>query len=99
MKGSHHPTVAWGRAYVKDYTEQEFLDCLWRAFIRDHADFIILDSNPHGQRFVAAATAWALSKSILYCDRDQQGDQERVATFRLTPDGREILEAHDAQER
>ena len=86
--------IAYGRGCVSEYAEQEYIDCLRRAFgSPGHADFIVLDSNPRGQKFVAAGAAWAITKGWLYCDRCQTGDQEQVATFRLTPLGKkEVLE-------
>lgn len=88
--------IAFGRYHVADYTPAEYLDSLRSAFARGGADFITLDSNMTGQRFLAAATAWALDKGILFNDRNSDDDglgdaQTIVSSFRLTPAGRAEL--------
>jgi len=83
--------VGYGRHFVDQYPQQEYVECLQRAFKRDRADFITLDDNRHGQRFLAAATAWAIDAGWLYCDRIDEGDQEVVSSFRLTDEGKRML--------
>lgn len=81
--------VQYGRSRINNYPEQEYRDSLLRAFGGyDPADFLILDSNPRGQGFTSAGIAWAIDKGFLYCDRCANGDQEQVATFRLTDQGK-----------
>ena len=72
--------------------ESEYRDSFVRAFKEKRADYIIIDSNMNGNRFRAASIAWAVEQGLLYCDRESDGDQETVWSFRLTEKGRkEIL--------
>jgi len=84
--------VVYGRQFIDTYTAQEYEDSFIRAF-RDHqADFIVLDDNPRGQRFLAASIAWAMSEGLLYNDRNSDDGQMVVSSFRLTEKGKkEIL--------
>lgn len=91
MTSKEPQIVTWGRNYVSEYPEQEFVDSLMRAFNRDRADFIVLDGNMRGQKFLAAGVAWAIDRGWLFCDRHEEYDQETVSTFRLTPEGRAAL--------
>jgi hypothetical protein len=88
--------IAFGRSHVGDYTSEEYLASLRSAFGRGGADFVVLDSNMAGQRFLAAATAWALDAGLLFNDKnsDDRGmgdEQSVVSSFRLTTAGRERL--------
>lgn len=84
--------VGYGRSNIDRFSAQEFLESLQRAFRDRAADFVVLDSNMNGQRFLAAAVAWALDKGLLYNDRNQDDTQTVVSSFRLTKQGRiEIL--------
>lgn len=80
-----------GYQCVGKYADQEYIDALTRAFVRDGADYVVLDSNPHGQRFIACCAVFAIEKGWLYCDRVDTGDQEELATFRLTNAGKNRL--------
>lgn len=65
---------------------------LWRAFIRDGADYIVLDSNWRGQRFLAAGVAWGVDNEILFhASTDDSDEQCEVYAFRLTEHGRTRL--------
>ena len=84
--------VIYGRQFIHRYSVQEYRNCLIRAFKNGGADFIILDSHPRGQRFLAASVAWALSKKLLKNDRNDDDGQQVVSSFRLTKKGKkEIL--------
>jgi hypothetical protein len=83
--------VSYGRTRVSMYPEQEYVDCLTRAFIVGRADFITLDSNRRGQGFTSACIAWAIDKGWLYCSQHQEDDQSDVAAFRLADAGKEAL--------
>ena len=91
----NEPTIiGYGRSFVGAYTPAEYEEALRSAFVRGGANFIVLDSNPHGQRFLAAGAAWAIDKGWLYCDRTNEDDRDAqtiVASFRLTPAGRAAL--------
>jgi len=77
---------------------QAYEASLWRAFIRDGADFIVLDSNISGQRFIAAGVAWGIDNGILRHDRTNSSDEQcEVYTFRVTDAGRKRLEANGSQ--
>lgn len=83
--------VTYGRRFIDGYTEDEFRDALVRAFRDRSADFVVLDSNPHGQKFLAACAAWAVAQGLLYNDRNEDDTQQVVSTFRLTPTGRKQI--------
>ena len=83
--------VSFGRNFVGDYPKKEFKDSLSRAFKDGGADFIILDDNPRGQKFLAASVAWAIDRKWLYNDREQSDGQNTVASFRLTDAGKKAL--------
>lgn len=77
---------------------QAYEASLWRAFIRDRADYIVLDSNISGQRFVAAGVAWGIDNGLLRHDRTDSSDEQcEVYTFRLTDEGKKRLEANGPQ--
>lgn len=85
--------IAFGRHHMARFTPEEYIESLTSAFVRGGADFITLDSNMSGQRFLAAATAWALDEDILFNDRNSddgpdEDAQTIVSSFRLTPAGR-----------
>ncbi len=83
--------IAYGRQFVKDYTEQEFKDSLTRAFKQNRAGYVILDDNPREQKFLAACAAWAIDQGWLYNDRNEDDDQCKVSSFRLTEDGKKAI--------
>lgn len=84
--------VSFGRQFLGDYSFQEYKDSLTRAFKAGQADFIVLDSNPRGQKFLAACAAWAVNEGLLYNDRNEDDTQQIVSSFRLTEKGKkEIL--------
>lgn len=84
--------VTYGRGFINDYPPREFHDSLCRAFKENRADFIILDSNPQGQKFLATSVAWAIHEGLLYCDEIDSGEQQEVSSFRLTKKGKIRLE-------
>lgn len=84
--------VGYGRQFVKKYPVQEYKKSLIRAFKNNRADFIILDSNACGQKFLAAGVAWAIDEGLLYNDRNEDDTQQIVSSFCLTEKGKkEIL--------
>jgi hypothetical protein len=84
--------VAYGRSLVEHFAVKEYRESLKRAFFSEHgADFITLDSNPRGQRFLAACTAWAIDAGLLRHDHSVDDGQSKVSSFRLTERGREEL--------
>lgn len=86
------PEIArYGARYVSYYTDAEYTAALWRAFIQRRADFIVLDDNPRGQKFLAANVAWAMEKGWLYCSQSEDDGQSVVSAFRLTPAGKRAL--------
>lgn len=84
--------VSYGRQFLGNYPVQEYKDSLVRAF-RDHrADFIVLDDNPRGHKFLAASVAWAMDEGLLYNDHNQDDTEQVISSFRLTENGKkEIL--------
>ena len=84
--------IRFGRSYIKEDQSGEYLASFVRAFKDGRADFVVLDSNVSGQRFLAACMAWAIDKGLLYNDRNSDDGQQVVSSFRLTKRGRiEIL--------
>jgi hypothetical protein len=83
--------VAYGRSAMPEYADSAFLDALRRAFVWNAADFITLDSNSRGQRFLAAGVAWALDNGLIFHDRTGSDGQSEVSAFRLTDAGKERL--------
>lgn len=83
--------VSYGRNFIGDYSVQEFKDSLTRAFKEKRADFIVLDSNRSGQKFLAAAVAWAVDGGLLYNDRNADDTQQVVSSFRLTKKGKKKI--------
>lgn len=67
--------IAYGRMPVADDPESEYIECLRRAFCYRKSDFIVLDSNMRGQKFVAARAAWAIDKGWLY-HSSTRGDEQ-----------------------
>lgn len=58
--------VQYGQSNIDQYEEQEYKDAIHRFFERNgKSSVIILDSNPRGQKFLAAATAYGIGKGIL----------------------------------
>lgn len=83
--------VNYGRSFVNDYSADEFKASLVRAFKEKRADFVVLDDNPHNQKFLAACTAWALDQGWLYNDRNKDDGQCVVSSFRLTETGKKAI--------
>lgn len=84
--------VSYGRNFVNHYSVEEYRESFVRAFKDNRADFIVLDSNPRGNKFLATAAAWAIDEKLLYNDRTVDDIQETICLFRLTKKGRkEIL--------
>ena len=83
--------VAYGFQYIDTYSVQEYRDMLKRAFKDKRADYIVLDSNPRGQKFLAAGVAWAIREGLLYNDLNTDDTQQIVSSFRLTQKGKEEL--------
>lgn len=59
----------WAAQHIDDEPPNEYEDALRRAFVDNRADFITLDSNPRGQKFLAASTLYAIRHGWLYCDQ------------------------------
>ncbi len=84
--------VGYGRQFFSNYPVQDYKESLVRAFRNNRADFIVLDDNPRGQKFLAAAVAWAMDGGLLYNDQSADDAQQVVSSFRLTEKGKkEIL--------
>ncbi len=81
----------FGRSNAAAYTVAEYQDSLYRAFIDSRADFIVLDSFMTGQKFRAAAVAWAVDNGLLYCSDIEDEGQSEIYAFRLTEAGRRWL--------
>lgn len=83
--------ISFGRNLINNYSTEEFRASLIRAFKDKKADFIVLDSNISGQKFLAACAAWAVDHGWLYNDKNQSDEQCKVSSFRLTDKGRKAL--------
>ena len=83
--------ISYGRHFIGDFAPEEFKTSLTRAFKDRRADFIVLDSNMNGQKFLSACAAWAIDQGWLYNDRSQSDEQCRVSSFRLTEMGRKVI--------
>ncbi|OGZ09850.1 MAG: hypothetical protein A3D65_00465 [Candidatus Lloydbacteria bacterium RIFCSPHIGHO2_02_FULL_50_13] len=83
--------ISFGRQFIDKYPTEEFKASLTRAFKNGRADFIVLDDNMNGQRFLAACAVWAIDQGWLYNDNNQSDGQCRVSSFRLTKAGRKII--------
>jgi len=86
--------VSYGHQFFGNYSVKEYRDSLVRAFVDKRADFILLDDNPRGQKFLAAVVAWAMDEGLLYNDRNEDDNDTRqvVSYFRLTAKGeKEIM--------
>jgi hypothetical protein len=83
--------VLWGRDIIAEYGIDEYTSSLKRAFIDNDADFIVLDSNIRGQKYLAACVAWAISQDILWHDGSIDDEQSTVSSFRLTEYGKSFL--------
>lgn len=81
--------IEFGASHIGDYTDDEFDAALSRAFAGNNRDgFVFLDSNPRGQRFLAACAAWAIGRGWLYVDQTDDDGQSEVCALRLTEDGK-----------
>lgn len=83
--------VSCGRNFVDGYPVDEFRASLVRAFKERGADFVVLDSNPRGQKFLAACAAWAIDEGLLFNDHNEDDEQQKVSTFRLTEKGKKEI--------
>ena len=83
--------IGYGRRFISDYTEEELKASLIRAFKDGRADYIVLDDNMHGQKFLAADAAWAIDRGWLYNDRNHDDEQCAVSSFRLTEAGKKAI--------
>lgn len=70
--------------------EIEHQDSLWRAFIRDKADFIVIYSKH--QRWLYDCAEWAREKGWLTFEEVELDEQSTEYRYRLTPEGRKMLE-------
>lgn len=83
--------IGYGRSFIDEYSVEELRSSLVRAFVDRGADFVVLDSNMRGQKFLAATAAWAIDEGLLYNDRNEGDGQQKVSTFRLTEKGKTEL--------
>lgn len=84
--------ITYGRQFRQTYKVQEYREVFVRAFRDGGADFIVLDDNRYGQKFLSAAAAWAIDEGLIYNDRNDDDGQRIVSSFRLTEKGqKEIL--------
>lgn len=67
---------------MDEYDHDELRASLRRAFIDNGADYIVVDSNPSGQRFLYAAIELGLKERLIYHDETAQGQQHAVYTYR-----------------
>ncbi len=79
--------IGYGRGLMHNYPEADLKAALVRAFRDRGADYIVLDSNPRGQRFVAASAAWGIDAGLLYHHHSSDDGQQVVSAFRLTEKG------------
>lgn len=87
---------------MSDATEQETKDCLWRAFVRDRADYILVDGHTLvRQKFLRAATTRAVDAGWLDLGELIENKTEQWSHYkaRLTEAGRAMLAAHQPVER
>lgn len=92
MTAEEPVVVTYGRLCIGEYPIQEYIASLQRAFIERRAEFIFVDSNPHGQRFLYACVAWAMDNDIVWHDASVDDSQSISYSFRLTESGRNFLE-------
>lgn len=84
--------IVFGREHIEEYPVAEYKDSLSKAFKKNKADSITLDSNPRSQRFLAACAAWAIQENLLYHDHSFDEGQQIISFFKLTEKGKsEIL--------
>jgi hypothetical protein len=84
--------IGYGRQFVGEYQEGEFLESFRRAFAEKPDGTIILDSIRAGQKFLAASAAWAVDQGLLeHCETDDSDEQCTVYSFRLTEAGKARL--------
>lgn len=90
IKGS--AIIAYGMAHAAEFKTDEYIGTLKRHFenLRED-DFAALDSNPRGQRYLAACTAWGILQGYTYVERVAQGEQEQVTIVKLTYKGWELV--------
>jgi len=89
--------VSYGRQHLDAYPVQEYRASLIRAFRDKQADFITLDSFPHGQRFLAASVAWGMDNGLLRNDSNQGDEQDIVSSFRLTVKGLSLITGYESK--
>lgn len=80
--------IAFGAASIGEYTTTEYDAALARAFQRNPDGFVVLDSNPRGQRFLAACAAWAIDQGLLRVAQVADDGQCEFCSLRLTPTGK-----------
>ncbi len=83
--------ISYGRTFITEYAEEEYRECLVRAFRENRADYITLDSNRRGQKFLAAGAAWAIDRGLLVNDKNQDDSQTITSSFRLTTKGKQEI--------
>jgi len=83
--------IGWGRGSITGYDAKEFRTSLTRAFKDGRADFVVLDNNMRGQKFLAACVAWAVDRGWLYNDSSAGDEQCKVFSFRMTKAGKRAL--------
>ena len=89
--------VVYGRGNTSLFTPEEYVDSLRKAFVRGGGEPVVLDSNPNGQRFLAACTAWAIDAGLLVHDHsrwdtdDEVTGQSIISWFTWTEKGRAVL--------
>lgn len=84
--------IIYGRRYIHEYGIQEYIASLKRSFIDCGADFIVLDSNARGQKFLYACASWAMEQNIIHNNLNIDDSQSSIYSFRLTDFGRKYLE-------
>jgi hypothetical protein len=81
-------------------TEQETKDCLWRAFVRDRASWILVDGHALSRNAFLRATTYAATEAgWLDIGELIEEDQYSYYKARLTDAGRTMLQDHEALER
>ena len=87
--------VGYGRQHISSYFVKEFRDSLVRAFKEKSYPDISLDSNMHGQKFLAASVAWGIDEELLCHSEDRPDDpdspQSITSIFCLTEKGKKQI--------
>lgn len=90
-----NPIIEYGqyiRANPPDETfnDEEYEACIRRAFVDNKLAHFTLDSNPRGQRFLAAAASWAIEKGWIV-EGLSGGDQTMQSDYWLTEKGKKEM--------